>query len=350
MSKLFCRNDARQNRFRYLILLAFLFSGIGHAKTDVVVFNNGDRLTGEVKSLERGRLQFKTEATDTINIEWDNVAYLRSDQNIQVETVEGVRYLGYLAESDKRKTLVVQSSDVSVELGNLEVVKMSPIEERRIERIDGDITVGYNFAKANETLQVNLGLDLDYRTELRIWSLEFDATVTDSQTNDSNQRESLRLDYRRLLKNRWLAGGGLTLERNDELGLDLRTSLSGSGGRILRQSDHSSLILEGGLMGTREELAGATSDENTIESFATLQWDWYRYDTPELDLSTTLQIIPNLSDTGRVRGQLDVSLKWEMIVDLFWELSYYHSYDSRPPTVGAEKSDYGVVTSLGYDF
>ena len=60
--------------------------------------------------------------------------------------------------------------------------------------------------------------------------------------------------------------------------------------------------------------------------------------------------VPNLSDTGRVRGELDVSLKWEMIADLFWQLSSYHSYDNRPPTVGAEKSDYGVVTSLGYDF
>ena len=56
----------------------------GAAKTDVVVFKNGDRLTGEVKSLERGRLRFKTDATDTISIEWDDGAYLNSDQNIQV--------------------------------------------------------------------------------------------------------------------------------------------------------------------------------------------------------------------------------------------------------------------------
>ena len=103
-------------------------------------------------------------------------------------------------------------------------------------------------------------------------------------------------------------------------------------------------------MGTREELAGETSDQDTIEALGTVRWDWYRYDAPELDLSTTLQVIPNLTDTGRVRGELDVSLKWEMISDLFWELSYYHSYDSRPATEGAEKSDYGVVTSVGYDF
>ncbi len=59
---------------------------LGAPKTDVVIFNNGDRLTGEVKSLERGRLRFKTDATDTISIEWGDVAYLSSDQNIQDDT------------------------------------------------------------------------------------------------------------------------------------------------------------------------------------------------------------------------------------------------------------------------
>jgi hypothetical protein len=103
-------------------------------------------------------------------------------------------------------------------------------------------------------------------------------------------------------------------------------------------------------MATNEVLAGATANEKSMEAFGTVSWDWYRYDTPELDLSSALQVIPNLTDTGRVRGELDVSLKWEMIEDLFWQLTYYHSYDNKPPTTGAEKSDYGVITSLGYDF
>jgi len=109
-------------------------------------------------------------------------------------------------------------------------------------------------------------------------------------------------------------------------------------------------------MFTREDLADSTIDQDTIEAIGTLTWDWFRFDSPELDLSTSLQVIPNLTDTGRVRGELDIKLKWEMIEDLFWELSYYHSYDSRPPvrpeigTEEAEKSDYGIITSIGYDF
>ena len=339
-----------RNGTRYLTLVLLLFAGVAYANTDVVIFKNGDRLTGEVKSLERGRLRFKTEATDTISIEWDEVAYLSSNQNIQVETILGTRYLGHLVRSEEKFNIVVETNAGPINLNNIQVVQMTPIEEKGVNRLDGDITTGYNFTKANEVEQLNLGLDLDLRTEIRLFSLSFDSVLTDSADNDATQRQSLDLDYKRLLKDRWLRGATVSLNRNDELGIDLRTSVGGGGGRILRQTDHSSLILEGGLQATKEDLTGITTDENTLEAYGTVTWDWFRYDTPELDLSTVFQIIPNLSDTGRVRGELDITLKWEMIEDLFWQLEFYDSYDNRPATAGAEKNDYGVITSLGYDF
>ena len=75
-----------------------LFPGFAFAAhTDVIVFDNGDKLTGEVKSLQRGKLNFKTEATGTISIEWENVAFLSSNQNLQVETSAGEHLPGHPA-------------------------------------------------------------------------------------------------------------------------------------------------------------------------------------------------------------------------------------------------------------
>jgi len=343
-------NGGQRWNFQYLGLLLILFIGIADAKTDVVVFKNGDRLTGEVKSLERGRLRFKTDATDTISIEWDEVAHLSSDHNIQVETLLGARHLGNLVRSEEKFNLIIETNEGPIKLNSIQIVKMTPIEDKGLSRLDGNITFGYNFAKADEATQSNLGIDLEMRSEIRILSLKFNGSVTDSATNESNQRESLQLDFKRLLRERWLWSANIGMDRNDELGIDMRTSIGGGGGRILRQTDHSAILLEGGLKGTREDLAGSTTDEETIEAYGLVQWDWFRFDTPELDLSTSLEVIPNLSDTGRVRGELDIELQWEMIEDLFWQLSYYNSYDSRPATAGAEKNDYGIITSLGYKF
>jgi hypothetical protein len=53
------------------LLVATLLGGSADAqpKTDVVRLLNGDRITGEVIALERGRLQLKTDDAGTIYIE-----------------------------------------------------------------------------------------------------------------------------------------------------------------------------------------------------------------------------------------------------------------------------------------
>lgn len=64
--------EMRVNPFAGLlsaIILVLVLPPRGWANTGVVYFENGDRLTGEVKSLEKGLLRFKTDATGTIEIE-----------------------------------------------------------------------------------------------------------------------------------------------------------------------------------------------------------------------------------------------------------------------------------------
>jgi len=244
---------------------------------------------------------------------------------------------------------------------------MTPIEGLRRDRIDGDVSAGYTFAKAKNVKTTNLSFDLNYRTESRIWALDFDTLVTDSSEDNNedddegaSENHSLALIYTRLLKNRWLAGGLVRLERNDELGLDLRTSIGGGGGRVLHQSNNSSLSLTGGLYVSREDTVVSNPDiapqsedhviEDYLEASVDLTWDWFRFDTPELDLKTTLQILPNLTDTGEYRGEFEIELKWEIIEDFFWSLSISDSYDSKVSELDGEKNDYSIITSVGWDF
>ena len=93
-----------RNWLSHLALVASLsiwaFATSAASKTDTVLFKNGDKLTGEIKSLKRGQLNLNTEATGTIGIEWDKVANVISNQQIQVETTNGARYFGNLASSE----------------------------------------------------------------------------------------------------------------------------------------------------------------------------------------------------------------------------------------------------------
>jgi len=319
-------------------------------KTDIVIFNNGDKLTGEVKSLKRGQLNLNTEATGTIGIEWDKISNVVTNQRIQVETTDGTRYFGTLTSSKKSSRIIVVTDDGPQTLDAARVIVMTPIEGGGIHALDVDLSVGYNFAKAGGVKQVTLGVNMDYRSLIRIESLRFSTIISDSNTQDASKRMNLGLRHTRLWNRRWFSNSSLTFDQNDELGLNLRTSLGAGGGRYLVQSNTMLLSLEGSLQFSRENLVAEDDDTDSLEANFAANWDWFLFEDPELDWSTRLQIIPSLTERGRVRGELDTTLQWELFGDLKWAISLYASWDNQPQSDVGATSDYGVNTTLVYDF
>ena len=66
-------------------------------KTDVVVMNNGDRLTGEIKGLDSGTLSVSFDYINgTSSVDWSKVDHLESKQLFLVKTQDGSVYTGAL--------------------------------------------------------------------------------------------------------------------------------------------------------------------------------------------------------------------------------------------------------------
>jgi hypothetical protein len=236
------------------------------------------------------------------------------------------------------------------------VYLMTPIESKGFGAFDIDLTLGYNFAKAGGVLQANIGVDIDYRTRVRIYSITASKVINDSDEVESSQRANFGVAYKRLFNERWFLNSSLTMDQNDELNLDLRTSIGGGGGRFLIQSNNMILGLMGGLQFSRENLQSDPitgidpEDVDSIEATFSVTWDWFRFDAPELDWSTELEIIPSLTESGRVRAEFDTGLQWEIFNDLKWGVEFYSSFDNKPQSETATTSDYGVNTTLTYEF
>lgn len=344
---------ARHNLASMLLMVLFgaLSLPVSAApKTDIVIFNNGDKLTGEIKSLNRGQLNLNTDATGTIGIEWDKIASVISNQNVQVETSSGARYFGHLGKTEKSGRVVVETTDGPQMLDSARVIIMTPIESNILSALDMDLSVGYNFAKAGGVKQGTVGIDIDYRTRTRVYSLAASTTINDSDTQEASERKHFGLDYKRLWQSRWYVNGSLNMDQNDELGLNLRTSVGGGGGRFLIQSNQMILGLQANLQFSNENLVGEEEDTKSIEAVLSVNWDWFRFDDPELDWSTAFELIPNLSELGRVRANLDTALQWEMIDDFKWGISIYSTFDNQPQSADGASSDYGVNTTLTYEF
>jgi Protein of unknown function, DUF481 len=321
-------------------------------KTDILVFRNGDRLTGEVKGLERGKLSFKTDATGTISVEWDKVASLQTEQYLQVELSDGRRHFGRASQEQpegKLKLRVGSGSNVR-EMPLAEVVGIAPIELGGFfARLDGYVTAGYDYTKSSSVQQFTFTGGLSSRDEKREWAIDSSVALTSQSGRDDSSRYNLGAYNRRFLEDRWFVQGFGSFDGNDELGIDLRTTLGAAYGRFLRQNQKNDWAAYAGLAVTRENFSEQPTNESVEGVLGTQYW-FFRYNAPEASFDAILNLFPSLSETGRVRAEGQLNARYELVSDLFFQLSLYGSYDSEPGAGAESKSDYGVTTSLGYTF
>jgi hypothetical protein len=80
-------------------------------------------------------------------------------------------------------------------------------------------------------------------------------------------------------------------------------------------------------------------------------WHVFRLVGMTTSLSTQGVVYPSITESGRYRGQFDITLRKELIKDFYFDITAYYDYDNKPPDESkTETSDYGWTTSLSYAF
>ncbi|HEY2808104.1 MAG TPA: DUF481 domain-containing protein [Steroidobacteraceae bacterium] len=323
-------------------------------KTDIVTLLNGDRLTAEIKGLDRGKLVLNTDAAGTVELEWDTVASVVSKQRMQLETRLGDLLFGSLGPPEQPATagvLHIQHDALTQDVPLLDVVRMAPLEAELLKRFKGEVSAGYSLYRANQQEQFNFDLSMQYRTPKFLGQLGADITSNSSAAEETSRRDSATLALYRLLSDRWFAGGLSKVERNDELGIKQRLSVGAAGGRFMVQSNTKEWTVLAGILDTREnDYDDSQGAYHTVEAMFGTSFDWFRYHKPEFDFSTSLVVLPNLTESGRWRTTYSVGFKWQIYKDFFWKIKFDGDYDSRPRAPGASKDDYVLITSLGSTF
>ena len=104
-----------------------------------------------------------------------------------------------------------------------------------------------------------------------------------------------------------------------------------------------------GLRVNREKPLEGESTSN-LEAALGFSFDRFSYDFPKVDIYATVSGFAGLTDWGRVRAELDLRIKREILRDFSVSLRFYESYDSRPVTEGAARNDYGGSVGIGWTF
>ena len=319
------------------------------AKTDVVLLHNGDRVTGEIKSLIRGKLELSTAHMGTVLIDWQDIMEVVSDTSQSVELVDGKRYHGTLARPESHERVAVSAGEESVEVALADVVSMYPVAASFKDRMDISASLGFSWDKASEVGKYTLGANAEHRRSDSVTRGDFSYQLTTQQGRDDTRRASLDVEHFAFRANKRFLGTFGMLESNKEMGVDLR-SLFGMGYGwlpVFNQSDWLALMLGANV---NHEVPNTGDDAVNLELVAGLSYDHFRYTDPERRLTLKLYVFPSASDPGRLRANFDIAYYLELWSDLFWKLDFYSDYDNQPISELASTLDYGFTSSVAYKF
>jgi hypothetical protein len=322
----------------------------GQGRTDVVMLANGDRITGEVVSLARGRLEFKTDDAGTLYLEWDKLISVVATRIVEVVTGDGQRFLGSLGPAESRFISVVSASGTSaVSMADVTIIRQ--IGRTFWRNLDGSVDAGFNYTRSSGVAQLNFNSDTVSRKPASQARLTASLTIT--QTRDDpggrDDRGSVEASYLRYPWREWFIAAAARFESNESLGVTLRSQIGAAIGPRLINSNRAQLTLGAGLVFNDERGVDVEPTQN-VEGLLVFGTSFYTYDRPKTNLDINVQYYPSLSNAGRQRLQLDAGVKREFFKDLFVGLSLYNTYDNRPPNPTANTNDVGIVVSIGWTY
>ena len=333
----------------FVLALALGGSAFAQGRTDVVTLSNGDRLTGEVLRLERGRLEFKTDDAGTLYLEWDKLGSVVAARQFEVGTSDGRRFLGSLAPSATRSITIVGPQG-SAALPMNEITAITPIGRSFWRRLDGSIDAGYSYTRSSGVAQLNLNSNTVFRRPA--FQARLTASLTQTDTDDDTDRDdrgAVEASYLHYPWQRWFVVTAGRFETNESLGLTLRSQIGGALGPRLVNSNRAQSSVGAGLV-FNDEIGVDVERTQNVEGLLLFQTSFYTYDRPKTNLDLNLQYYAGLSDAGRHRLQFDGGVKREFFKDLFVAFTVYNTFDSRPPNPTAAENDVGVVVSIGWTY
>jgi putative salt-induced outer membrane protein YdiY len=306
-----------------------------------VSLKNGDRITGEIMSMKLGKLAFKMDGPGTISIKWEYVTEITSNKVFDFTLRNGEIVVSSL------DSLFQSHHGVSLD----DIIEITPIKDRFLKRLVGDVNLGFNYTKSNSILQSNFSSNISYIIPKRQLNLKLNSVLTNYGKDTSlTKKQDVIASFRRDFSKKYFWATSLGWQQNTELGLASRYLVSAAAGWQPLTDNHNRLLASAGLSYNQEQSIETGQFTGNLDALFEIAYKRFYYSTPKLSIDADYLIYPGLSDWGRIRMQSDLNVSVEIFSDFQVGLVFYYSYDNKPPEGSSSTNDFGVMFTLGYEF
>jgi hypothetical protein len=326
-------------------------------KTDVIVMKNGDHITCEIKGMDSDTLYISVDyILSTLSVDWSKVHHIESNQLFMVKTQDGLVYSGTLSMAETpggrpMKIEVLETPEKKATLEKGQIRRLDETSDNFWRRFNGEIGAGFTYSKGNQSTQYSLSSDVLYPRERWNAGASYNSNLTSNSGASTSTRNEVSVTARRLLRwNNWYYSGLADFLQSSEQGIQLQSTFGGGIGRYIKNTDHTTITVLGGFawqqINYQKAIVPANSESVTSGLIgANLNLFYFNKTT----LSVSAQVLPAISDPGRVHYTLNASYYVKLWSNLKWNITMYGNWDTHPPP-GFSGSDYGSSSGLSWTF
>lgn len=328
------------------ILLLIVGSTVSFGQ-DTIYFKNGDSMIGELKSLDRGVVQFETDYSDSdFLIEWKRVDKLSTATIFLITTSEGVRLNGNILNADSLGVLINDEGN-KITVPASELVYLKSLDSGFWSKISANVDVGFNITKAKNLRQLTVNSGIGYMGENWAWDVRYNSLNATQDSISPTLRRDGGITVNRFLPHDIFLTGSSDFLSNTEQLLDLRINGRFGMGYYFVHSNRWYWNAAAGIAYVDEAF---TSGENNLQSMeAFISTELSLFDFGDLSFFTKIVSYPGITESGRFRTDINLDFKYDLPYDFYVKTGATINYDNQP-TAGASEVDYVLNTGFGWSW
>jgi hypothetical protein len=355
-----------------LLLATFFLSGLTAEAQDVIRLKNGNELNGELKSMDRGVLVIETPYSDSdFKIDWSELEYIKTQSvymiSLSKEKMEslvgsmhkkdsiGDRISSTLETDPNNPQRVLINTSYGKKSINLnQIVYLNSFSDSFLSRLSASVDVGFTVTKANNLKQFNVSSLLGYESDK--WGANAGLNIVNSVQDDVDRihRLDANVGFNWYLPKDFFLATSTTFLENDEMDLDLRTTIKAGLGYFFLHTNSLYWKLEGGVAYNNEKyFINSTIDppidpNPRISSEGYISTELNLFDIGDFNLFTNIAVYPSITESGRVRTDFKFEAKYDLPYDLYLKAGTTLNYDNQPAGE-AKELDYVINTGVGWE-
>jgi len=334
---------------KFFLPFLLLVTGVyASSQTDSIVFNNGNVIDGEIKSMDRGVFQIETDYSDSdFKIEWDQIYAIKTTTFFFITLNDGMKYYGTLESTAAPKINILTVDQKIVECNLDDIVYLQQFKKNFWDRLYASIDLGVSITKAKDLRQLTSRSTLGYRAEKWFLDATYNLFRSTQKEIEPIKRTDGKIDYRYILPRRWYSILTISLASNTEQKLDMRLNLQLGMGRFLLRTNRAYWGVKLGANRNVERYTSETPDRNSWEGYMGTELNLY--DIGDLSLLTSLVAYPGITEKKRRRADFDLDTKYDLPYDFYIKIGLTVNYDNQPAE-GADELDYVFQTGFGWEW